>query len=266
VTGAEQRTTDARVGDDRDKPAGPRSRKGVRTRARLLEAAKEIFEEHGLTDARISDIAERAGLSYGSLYHYFSSKEEIFREVAAAQERALTIPAVDVGSGARGAAEDGAGDGVAEDGATTRAQVAASNRRYLDEYRSEARIMGVIEQVSRYDEVVNATRFERQRRYAEGLAAAIAQWQARDGADPELDPTIGSYVLVAMVTRFAESWFVQGRVDVSFDDGVDQLNRFWLNALGLDPPETANGAGRSGDDSAHDRTDVRAGDGADEPS
>ncbi len=65
-----------------DKPSGPRSRKGVETRARLVVAAKEVFEQDGFLEARISDIAERAGLSHGSFYHYFESKEEVFREVA----------------------------------------------------------------------------------------------------------------------------------------------------------------------------------------
>ena len=61
---------------------GPRSRKGEQTRARLLDAAKEIFEDNGFLEARISDIAERAGLSHGAFYHYFDSKEQIFREIA----------------------------------------------------------------------------------------------------------------------------------------------------------------------------------------
>jgi AcrR family transcriptional regulator len=34
-----------------------------------VTAAKEIFENDGFLDARISDIAERAGLSHGSFYH-----------------------------------------------------------------------------------------------------------------------------------------------------------------------------------------------------
>ncbi|MGO9335443.1 MAG: TetR/AcrR family transcriptional regulator, partial [Acidimicrobiales bacterium] len=42
-----------------ERPNGPRSPKGTRTRVRLLEAAKEIFEENGFLEARISDIAER---------------------------------------------------------------------------------------------------------------------------------------------------------------------------------------------------------------
>src|SRR6476619_6617165 len=63
-----------------EKPSGPRSRKGAETRARLVEAAEQIFAEHGFLDARIADIAERAQLSHGSFYHYFDSKEQIFRE------------------------------------------------------------------------------------------------------------------------------------------------------------------------------------------
>src|SRR3984957_1254558 len=66
-----------------EKPSGPRSRKGIETRARLVDAAKEVFERDGFLDARISDIAEKAGLSHGSFYHYFESKEEVFRGGAA---------------------------------------------------------------------------------------------------------------------------------------------------------------------------------------
>ena len=75
-----------------EKPSGPRSRKGVETRARLIAAAKEVFERDGFLDARISDIAEQAGLSHGSFYHYFESKEEVFREVAAGVEERLREP------------------------------------------------------------------------------------------------------------------------------------------------------------------------------
>src|SRR6266568_9064949 len=82
-------TADAIEGE---KPNGPRSRKGVQTRARLVDAAKQIFEENGFLEARISDIAERAGLSHGSFYHYFDSKEQIFREVAEAMDERLSEP------------------------------------------------------------------------------------------------------------------------------------------------------------------------------
>src|SRR5688572_18694529 len=79
-----------------DKTSSPKSSKGVRTRERLVEAAKEIFEEQGFLNARISDIAERAGQSHGSFYYYFDSKEAIFREVAAALDERLFAPMEEV--------------------------------------------------------------------------------------------------------------------------------------------------------------------------
>ena len=87
-------TTGPAVDGDGDKPSGPRSRKGVQTRARIVEAAKLVFEDHGFLDARISDIAERAGLSHGSFYHYFDSKDEVFLEVAEAQEDRLSLHSI----------------------------------------------------------------------------------------------------------------------------------------------------------------------------
>src|SRR2546423_5539515 len=77
---------------DGEARTGPRSRKGEQTRARLLDAAKAVFEENGFLSARISDIAERAGLSHGSFYHYFESKEQIFHEVAAIVDDQLGAP------------------------------------------------------------------------------------------------------------------------------------------------------------------------------
>ena len=47
----------------------------------ILDAALAVFAECGLTDARLEDIAKRAGLSKGTIYLYFPNKEELFREV-----------------------------------------------------------------------------------------------------------------------------------------------------------------------------------------
>jgi AcrR family transcriptional regulator len=204
-----------------EKLEGPRSSKGVRTRARLIQAAQEIFQEHGFHDARISDIAERAGLSYGSFYHYFPSKEEIFREVADAQE-----PQLDVGlpEDRSGSIESTGDRGLPED-------LAAAIRRYLSAYSQAAQIMGVIEQVSRFDALVASARLDRHTRGCEHLARTIEHLQDEGSADSAIDPTLGAHALMAMVTRFAEAWFVQGQLDCTFDDGVAQLTILCFNAL-----------------------------------
>src|ERR1700704_1161976 len=43
----------------------------------ILEAAVRVFARQGFHTCRVSDIADQAGVAYGLVYHYFSSKEEI---------------------------------------------------------------------------------------------------------------------------------------------------------------------------------------------
>ena len=200
----------------------PRSRKGASTRARLIEAAKKVFERDGFLEARIADIADTANLAPGSFYHYFESKEQIFREVAQAQEERLTAPADDV------AAE------IATD-ASPWERIRRANRRYLERYRDEAALMGVIEQVSRYDEYVNAARFATMKHFVERAERAIKRFQREGLADKRLDPSTAADALGAMVARFAELWLVQGYRDYEFERAVDQLTLLWGNALGLEP-------------------------------
>jgi AcrR family transcriptional regulator len=206
-----------------DKPGGPRSPKGVQTRTRLVEAAKAIFEEQGFLDARISDIAERAGLSHGSFYHYFESKDEVFLEVAEAQEDRLSSSSI-VDSGLLDP----------HSSAPMRERLRRSVHAYLADYRDEARLMGVIEQVSRYNEQVRSARFSRQLHYTRLTEESIRRLQEQGLADPTLDAAIVATALTAMVTRFAEMWLVQGLIECSFDEGVEQLTALCVNALRLE--------------------------------
>jgi AcrR family transcriptional regulator len=47
----------------------------------LLRGAEEVFAAHGLEDAKVEEISRRAGLSKGSFYLHFESKEEAFKQV-----------------------------------------------------------------------------------------------------------------------------------------------------------------------------------------
>ena len=46
-------------------------------RPRLVKAASAVFAEKGYASTRVADIAERAGVGKGTVYEYFSSKEEL---------------------------------------------------------------------------------------------------------------------------------------------------------------------------------------------
>jgi AcrR family transcriptional regulator len=49
------------------------------TRARVLEAASDVFAEKGFRAATIADVADRAGYTIGAVYSNFESKDALFR-------------------------------------------------------------------------------------------------------------------------------------------------------------------------------------------
>ena len=57
-----------------------RRRKDARP-SELTAAALELFVEKGFAATRLDEIAARAGVSKGTLYLYFDSKEELFKAV-----------------------------------------------------------------------------------------------------------------------------------------------------------------------------------------
>lgn len=56
-------------------------KKSEQTRERLLDAAATVFRDKGYAGARLSDIAERAGMHVPGVYYYFDSKEALVEEV-----------------------------------------------------------------------------------------------------------------------------------------------------------------------------------------
>ncbi|WIV53654.1 TetR/AcrR family transcriptional regulator [Amycolatopsis nalaikhensis] len=59
----------------------PRQVRAELTRQRILTAAAHVFAEHGYAAGTTNRIAERAGLSIGSLYQYFPNKDAILAEL-----------------------------------------------------------------------------------------------------------------------------------------------------------------------------------------
>lgn len=212
------------------RPNGPRTRKGLETRARLLEAAKVVFERDGFLDARISDIAEEAGVSHGSFYHYFGSKEEAFREVATRIDEFLAAPQHDIIRDPTSVVPP-------------RRRLEEAIRKHLEGYRAEARIIRVIEQVSHIDPHVRAERAERHGRYLAEMAESIEALQRRGLADARLDPKVAAAGLGSMTYRFPEIWFGLELLDCDFDEGVAQLTLLFVNALGLPEDEGTDSAG-----------------------
>lgn len=63
------------------------SERRAATRGALVAAARELFAEHGFAGVSREEIVERAGVTRGAMYHYFTSKEDLFRVVYEEVER-----------------------------------------------------------------------------------------------------------------------------------------------------------------------------------
>ena len=59
----------------------PRQERAHLTVEAILQAAEEVLVDKGYAAATTNRIAERAGVSIGSLYQYFSGKDAVFSEL-----------------------------------------------------------------------------------------------------------------------------------------------------------------------------------------
>src|ERR1035437_7972676 len=131
----------------------PASARGAKTREALVQAARRVFERDGFLDARITDIAVEAGVAAGSFYTYFTSKEDAFAAVLEQVGEEMLHPRI------RELADRDDPISVIE----------AANRAYLVAYRRNARLMGLLEQVSQVNEDFRRLRAGRTRAFGESV-------------------------------------------------------------------------------------------------
>jgi len=166
----------------------------------LLQAAVRVFARKGYHAARISDIAEEAGVAYGLLYHYFDSKEEVLRNVFRETWRALiaTIESVEEG-------DDPA-----------REQLRKVAEILLRSWRREPDLVRVL--------VLEVTRSGHLAGEMDEIVASFAAIQEiieRGQADgtirADIDPRLASYVFYGAIDELLTGW-VLGRLPDTDDD------------------------------------------------
>lgn len=201
---------------------GPTTVRGQRTRAVLLEAAREIFERDGYVDARVADIASLAQVSHGTFYTYFESKQDVFRTIIRRLGGDLNDSV---------ALPEGDDDGLSGVARYSR-RVRRSNDAFLEAYRANRKMMVLYEQVATIDPDVGVMRANGRRHHASRIAASIRQLQAQGLVRKELDARTAAAALAAMVGNFAYQWLGLGE---PYDPNLASatLHELWMGALGL---------------------------------
>lgn len=91
----------------------PRQARALATREAIFEAAAQILETEGEAGFNTNRVAERAGVSVGTLYQYFADKQAILAGIAFRENAAV-----------RARLAEEAGDGVSARRLAVRAQIA----------------------------------------------------------------------------------------------------------------------------------------------
>lgn len=78
---------DAGRGSGRSRAVGEEQKEA--RRGQILLAAKEVFADQGFAATTMADVAKAAGLSYGAVYWYFTSKDELFHALMDMEAAAL---------------------------------------------------------------------------------------------------------------------------------------------------------------------------------
>jgi TetR/AcrR family transcriptional regulator, fatty acid metabolism regulator protein len=166
----------------------------------LLDAAVRVFARKGYHAARVGDIAEEAGVAYGLLYHYFSSKEEVLRNVFRETWRALiaTIKS------------------VAEGDEAPREQLRKVAEILLRSWRRDPDLVRVLVlEVTRSQ--LLAGEMDEIAESFEAIAEIVARGQADGSIRRDLDPLLASYVFYGAIDELLTGW-VLGRLPDSEED------------------------------------------------
>lgn len=65
--------------------------KSLQTKQKIKQAALSLFFEKGYSETKMSDIVDVTNLSKGAVYHHFSGKEEILKELMTEEMDKLTL-------------------------------------------------------------------------------------------------------------------------------------------------------------------------------
>ncbi len=198
----------------------PLSARGLRTRQRLLDAAEEVFAELGWHDASIVKITEAAGVSQGTFYLYFESKQELFEELVRDLNRRV-----------RKAMSTGAGQG------STRAERERGGFRGFFEFTAEH---PALYRVIRQAEFVSPELLhEHYERIAEGYVQGLRE-AMDEGEVTEADPEVLAYALMAVGEMVGMRWLLWGEHDQVPDEVFEEMFAFLARGLGMDDTSTTS--------------------------
>jgi AcrR family transcriptional regulator len=163
-------------------------------RRQILDAAIRVFARQGFHSTRVSDIADEAGVAYGLVYHYFSSKDEVLNELFS-ERWSLLLGAIDEIDRSEGSPREKLG-GVAA--------------FIVDSYRYDPELMKVIiVEVTRAANSFGRTHLPEIRSAYESIAKIVADGQEEGVFRRDVDPSFASMSFYGAIEQLLSGWIFE---------------------------------------------------------
>jgi TetR/AcrR family transcriptional regulator, fatty acid metabolism regulator protein len=170
----------------------------------ILDAAMRVFARQGFHTCRVSDIADEAGVAYGLVYHYFSSKDEILDTLFLERWNVML-------------------QAIAEADRTQpspREKLRAIATFIVDSYRHEPELMKVIVvEVTRAANTFGRTHLAKIREAYEQIAGIVERAQAEGVFRSEITPEFGALAFYGSIEQVLTRWIFNQ--DSVADDELD---------------------------------------------
>jgi AcrR family transcriptional regulator len=157
----------------------------------ILDAAVRVFARQGFHTCRVADIADEAGVAYGLVYHYFSSKEEIL-DTLFLERWGVMLEAI-----AQADAEE----------SSPREKLSAIAGFIIDSYGYDPELMKVIiVEVTRAANTFGRTHLADIREAYTKIASIVERAQADGVFRREIDPPFAALAFYGLIEQVLTGW------------------------------------------------------------
>ena len=192
--------------------------RSARTRERILDAATEEFARRGFHGTRVADIAERAGVAYGLVYHHYKNKEEILSAIFGERWGQYVGYILD----------------VSKQPLTFRERLTKLVHFWVETYRREPHLMTVmINEITRSYEFIESHDVNAVLTAFEAVETIIRKAQEAGEARADIDPQLATYAILGtaemVLTGYVMGTLRRDRDQFAADEG--QLVTLLLNGM-----------------------------------
>jgi AcrR family transcriptional regulator len=196
----------------------PPTRRGQRTRSKVLDAAGTLFRARYYAEVTLADIAELSGMSVGTVYGYFESKEDVFLEL-------LSHALVDMYGEARSGWQAGA---------NYHDKIRSTTLSYVRAYYRNRHVMRSAHYLAATNEAAKDLLWSWRRDLEAQMAARLVQDQRASPIEP-LAPAVLIRVLQSMVDEYVRRTYADEEFGPTDEQGLEQsaevLADVWFRSI-----------------------------------